>query len=197
MIQVDLRSLIEKLNSTCRRTLEAAAGLTLSRSHYNIEVEHWLLKLLEIPETDLAAILRHYEIDAGRLAADLTRTLDRLKTGNSRAPALSPQVVSLMREAWLAASLGHGASLVRSGHLLCAFLSDDVFVQAAREASAQFNRIQVENLRRDLNKITAATGEASPVEGAAPGAAAVAGKSLTSGEHPALGILPWTSIPLI
>ena len=63
MVAVDLRSLIAKLNNPCRQALEAAAGLTLSRSHYNIELEHWLLKLLDIRDGDLAACLNHYGVD--------------------------------------------------------------------------------------------------------------------------------------
>ena len=105
MVAVDLRSLIAKLNNPCRQALEAAAGLTLSRSHYNIELEHWLLKLLDIRDSDLAACLNHYGVDPAALAADLNKVLDRLKTGNNRAPTLAPQVVQLAREAWPLASL--------------------------------------------------------------------------------------------
>src|SRR5690606_4962911 len=134
MAAVDLKSLVGKLNDPCRRSLEAAAGLTLSRGHYNVEIEHWLLKLLEAPDSDVAAILRHYEIDSSRLAADLTRVLDRLKTGNTRAPALSPHLVSLAREAWILASLEYGAARVRSGHLLCALLADESLAPLGRDA---------------------------------------------------------------
>ena len=65
MVAVDLRSLVGKMNDTCRRSLEAAAGYTLSRSHYNVEIEHWLLKLLDVPNTDFALILRQFEIELG------------------------------------------------------------------------------------------------------------------------------------
>jgi len=104
MVAVDLKSLIAKLNNPCRQALEAAAGLTLSRSHYNIELEHWLLKLLDVRDSDLAACLTHYGVEPAALAADLNKVLDRLKTGNNRAPSLSPQIVQLAREAWLLAS---------------------------------------------------------------------------------------------
>src|SRR5438270_1318488 len=86
MAAIDLKSLVSRLNDHCRRALEAAAGLTLSRTHYNVEIEHWLLKLADGADTDIAAILRHYEADQGRLLTDLNRALDRMKTGNSRAP---------------------------------------------------------------------------------------------------------------
>ena len=40
---VNLKSLIGKLNDPARAALEAAAGLCLSRTHYDIEIEHLLL----------------------------------------------------------------------------------------------------------------------------------------------------------
>ena len=75
MAAVDLKSLVGKLNDPCRQALEGAAGLTLSRSQYNVEIEHWLLKLVEVPDGDVAAILRHYDVDIGRLAAALNLSL--------------------------------------------------------------------------------------------------------------------------
>ena len=101
MIQIDLRTLVGKLNDTTRNALESAAGLCLSRTHYDIEVEHWLIKLLEATDTELTAILHHFGVDLSKLAADLTRSLDGFKTGNARPPALSPRIVDLSREAWL------------------------------------------------------------------------------------------------
>ena len=47
MVTVDLRSLVGRMDDLCRRSLEAAAGLTLSRTHYNVEIEHWLLTLAD------------------------------------------------------------------------------------------------------------------------------------------------------
>ncbi len=41
----NLKGLIGKLNDTTRNTLEAAAGFCLARTHYDIEIEHFLLKL--------------------------------------------------------------------------------------------------------------------------------------------------------
>jgi len=159
---VDLRLLVGKLNGPCRQGLESAAGLTLSRSHYDIEIEHWLLKLLEQRDGDIAACLQHFGLDRDRLAADLNRVLDKLKTGNNRAPPLSPQVVRLAREAWLLASLAGNSPVIRSGHLLAALLSDDVLGALARESSAQLATVSADTLRRDLAKITSGTHEDTP-----------------------------------
>jgi type VI secretion system protein VasG len=191
---IDLKSLMGKLNEPCRRALEAAAGLTLSRSHYNVEVEHWLLKLLDIRGGDLAACLTHFGVDEGRLAADLNKVLDKLKTGNNRAPSLAPHVVSLAREAWLIGSLGGNAFRIRSGHLLAALLSDDALAAIAREASAQFGKIPAETLRNQLAKITAGSIEdqAAPASPEAVGR----GPAATGGAPPAGGALDQFTIDL-
>jgi type VI secretion system protein VasG len=174
MAALALKSLIERLDPHCRAALEAAAGLTLSRTHYNVEIEHWLLKLLDGQGHDVALILRHYEIDEGRLAADINRQLDRLKTGNSRAPALAPEIVALIREAWLLASVTHGFSHVRSGHVLWALLADETLQRRAREMSGQFARLSPDMLQRDFETITAASTETATQ--AAQGAAEAGGQ---------------------
>ena len=175
MAAIDLKALVGRLNEPCRRALEAAAGLTLSRTHYNVEIEHWLLKLADAPDGDVAAIMRHYEVDQGRLTVDLNRALDRMKTGNARAPSLSPEIVELAKEAWLMASVEHGLSRLRSGHLLWALLADETLARRAREISGQFLRIPAETLKRDFAAVTADSSEAASATTSPEGAPAAAG----------------------
>src|SRR6185437_3897256 len=117
MAPLNLKALVGKLNPLCRRALEGAAGLCLSRTNYNVEIEHWLVKLLEPVDSDLHPILRQYEVDVSRLVRDLTRVLDTLRTGNARAPELSMELIHCMREAWSLASLEYNSFQIRSGHL--------------------------------------------------------------------------------
>lgn len=166
MAQVNLKSLVGKLDEVCRTTLEGAAGLALSRTNYNVEVEHWLLRLIDRQTSDIAVILSHFEVDAGRLTQDINRQIDRFKTGNGRAPALAPNIVTLIREAWLIASLEHGAGIVRSGHLLLALLTSDDLSAIPREASGQFARIPTETLRTTMVQIAASSEEAAKAEAA-------------------------------
>ncbi len=161
MAPIDLKALVGRFNDHTRRALEAAAGLTLSRSHYNVEIEHWLFKLADGTDTDIAAILRHYEADHGRLLTDLTRGMDRMKTGNARAPSLSPEIVDAAKQAWLLASVEHGQSRVRSGHILWALLADETLSRRAKEASGQLIKIPVDALKRDMLTITANSIEAA------------------------------------
>jgi len=176
MATIDLKALVGRLNGHCRRALEAAAGLTLSRSHYNVEIEHWLLKLADPSDTDIAAILRHYDADHGRLLNDINRALDKLKTGNARAPTLSPEIVDAVKQAWLLASVEHGLTRVRSGHLLWAMLADETLSRHTRECSAQFGKINADALKRDLLTITRDSTEAASATVSVEGAPATGGE---------------------
>jgi type VI secretion system protein VasG len=158
-MNLNLKSLIGKLNETCRRALEAAAGLCVTRTHYDIDVEHLLLKLIEAQDTDIHKILRHFEVDHARLTRDLTRALDRVKTGNARTPAFSPRIPRLVTEAWNVASIDFGANKLRSGHLLLALLGEESLGRLAREISAEFQKISVEELHKKFVDLVANTAE--------------------------------------
>ncbi|HWL10317.1 MAG TPA: type VI secretion system ATPase TssH [Planctomicrobium sp.] len=167
----DLKQLISKLNDTCKRTLEGAAGLCLSRTNYNVEIEHWLLKLLEVSNLDLEHILKAFDIEPSRFAAELTRGVDGFKTGNSRSPALSPNLVDLMRDAWLFASVDFASHEVRSGHLLYAILAQDSLRRSLSNAVKSLDQISVEQLKSKFHAIT----ERSAEENSAPPASAGGG----------------------
>ena len=63
MIPRDLSPFLRRLNDHCARALADAASLCETRAHREIEIEHWLIKLLELGDGDLAAITRRYELD--------------------------------------------------------------------------------------------------------------------------------------
>src|SRR6516164_1235655 len=110
---LNLRSLLAKLSDPARSALEAAAGLCLARTHYNVEIEHYLLKLLESSDNDFARVARQFGIDKSRLSAELTRNLDKLKSGNARTPAFSPTLLKMLTEAWTIGSIDFGARQIR------------------------------------------------------------------------------------
>ncbi|MEJ2102894.1 MAG: Clp protease N-terminal domain-containing protein [Desulfobacterales bacterium] len=144
MPKSNLKSLIGKLNSTCRNALESAAGLCLSQTHYEVDIEHFLIKLLEISNTDLEKILRHFEINQDRLVTDLTRAMESFKTGNARTPALSPRIPRMVQEAWVIASIDFQAPSVRSGHILLALMSNEEMARMLIASSESLKKISVE-----------------------------------------------------
>lgn len=158
-MNVNLKSLVGRLNDVTRNALEQGAGLCLSRTNYDVEIEHILAKLLEQDDTDLQKICAHYEVNVDRLSKDVDAALDRLKSGNSRTPGLSDRLPHWFQDAWLLASVDYGAARVRSGHLILALLSSDSFARIAREISKEFSHISVESLTANLPDITAGSGE--------------------------------------
>jgi type VI secretion system protein VasG len=168
----NLRSLIGKLNDPARKAMEAAAGLCLSRTHYDIEVEHFLMKALDSADGDLSPILRHFEIDKSRLTGELSRSLDKLKTGNARTPALSPSLMKMLTEAWTIGSLDFGAAQIRTGFIVLALATNDELVRLMREISKEFQKIQCEALRKDFTALVSGSLEEAAMaraEESAPG----------------------------
>jgi type VI secretion system protein VasG len=191
MASINLKALVGKLNATCRRALEAAAGLCMSRTNYNIEIEHWLLKLLEAPNTDLTRILKHYDVDSARANRELTKALDGLRTGNARAPELSLDILDLMREAWVLTSLEYAGYRVRSGYLLAALLADRTLSQKLRSSSPELGKISGEQLQKDVKALVAGSSEDQAEPGETP-AEAVAGVLLSPAGMPK-SARSWTS----
>src|SRR5579862_3731451 len=174
---LNLKALIGKLNDQARAALEGAAGLCLSRTHYDIEVEHFLSKLLDSSSNDFACIIKHFEIDKSRLTAELTRSLDKLKSGNARTPAISPTVMKMLTTAWTVGSIDFNAGSVRTGFIVLALASDEELSRLMREISPkEFSKINADALKKDLLGIVALSQETT-TSGAAAGAGAAPGIS--------------------
>jgi type VI secretion system protein VasG len=170
-MSVNLKSLIGKLNHETRSAVEAAAGICLSRTHYDVEIEHFLMKLLDASDSDVALILKHFGVDRARLSKELTAALDRLKTGNARTPSLSPSFTRMISEAWLLGSVDFGATQVRTGHTMLALAVNDELRRLTRDTSSEFQKISGESLRADFFSIVAdsveETAGIAPAEGEA------------------------------
>jgi type VI secretion system protein VasG len=170
---LNLKSLIGKLNDASRSALEGAAGLCLSRTHYDIEIEHYLSKLVDSPDGDFARIAKFFEIDKSRLTTELSRSLDKLKSGNARTPALSPTLLKMLTEAWTVGSIDFNAGQIRTGFTVLALASNEELARLMRDISKEFQKIQADSLRKDFVNIVADSNEeALPAATATPGAAA-------------------------
>ncbi len=158
-MRIDLKSLIGKLTETSRRGLEGAAGLCLSRTNYDVEMEHWLAKLLENNDGDIERILRHCELDPDRIMLGLERGLDQYKRGNGGKPQLSPTIEDIARHAWVLSSINYGASRVRSGVLFLACLSERNLRHQLLDSLPELKNVSVDDLLEKLPKILAGSAE--------------------------------------
>jgi type VI secretion system protein VasG len=156
---LNLKALIGKLNDQSRSTLEAAAGLCLSRTHYDIEIEHFLTKLLDSQAGDFAKILKHFGVDKSRLTGELARSMDKLKSGNARTPAISPSVLKMLTQAWTVGSIDFNASQIRTGFAILALVTDDELARITHDISREFSKITPEALRNDFATIVADSSE--------------------------------------
>ncbi|MFP4257869.1 MAG: type VI secretion system ATPase TssH [Desulfovermiculus sp.] len=169
MIDIDIKSLLAKLNDTCTRVLHDSAGLTAARTHYEITVEHFFSKCLEAADTDLPLLLNQLDISQGQLQAGLNATLEDLQTGNAGKPVFSPLLIELLESAWLISSVNLNETRIRSGAVLLAFLAKPAFFAASR-LGALFQEISRQQIEKDFPALTRGSVEETPVPGPATSA---------------------------
>ena len=161
-MDINLKTLIGKLNDTTRAAATRAAGICVGLGQYEVDVEHLFLGLIEQPGSDLAAIAHSCDISLTGLEADLRREVSRFATGSARTPVFSRHLPLLFEHAWLIASLGSsGPNRIRSGHLLLALLTEPSLAQLAPRASPLFARFPLDRLKHDLERLARGSVEAA------------------------------------
>ncbi|MFP4307138.1 MAG: type VI secretion system ATPase TssH [Desulfococcaceae bacterium] len=161
----DLQTLIDKLNPVCRKGMEKAAELCVSQTHYNVEVEHYLLALLDLPETDLVHLFPHYDIRPEDAIRELRRFIERFRRGNTRTPALSPHILRLLEQSWMLSSLHFDAERIRSGAMLLALLETEALRTVVFEAAPVLKRFPRGRMKEEIGELLAETPEAEPRAG--------------------------------
>lgn len=188
MLLVEYRALLKRLNPLCTRALEAAASLAISRTHYEIGVEHFLLKLLEEPNGDVATLYRALGVSSEMLLRALHRGADQRKRGNSGRPVFSPLLVAFIQDAWLLASVEGGLNKIRSGYLLLVLLLQPERYEAAEYADL-LSQLDREAIRRRYDELTDGSSEVPLTipEGTTAPAAGHATQAAPLSEDSALG----------
>jgi len=179
MINVDMKSLLSKLNTYSTNALHNAAGLCVARAHYEVSVEHFFLKCLEDVNSDLPLILRQYGVETARFTAALSDVLEDFKSGNSGKPVFSPMFIELVEDAWLIASVELGDTRIRSGAVLLAFLAKPNFYASGAYASL-LSEVSRDTLLKDFWSMAKASVE-HKLPAAEPGGAAAAAPGAPKG----------------
>jgi type VI secretion system protein VasG len=146
MAEISRVALFGKLNSLCYRAIESSTVFCKLRGNPYVEMIHWVHQILQLQDSDLHRIIRHYELDGAVLARDLTAALDRLPRGATSVTDLSSQLEETVERAWVFGTLMFGESQVRSGHLLFGMLKTTNLRNALYAMSRQFERIKAEDL---------------------------------------------------
>jgi len=194
MIQVTPAKLFGKLNSLAYKSMEGATTFCKLRGNQQVEAVHWLQQLLKGQDSDVHRIVRHFGLDAARLVADITTALDQLPAGATSLRGFSDDLVDLVEQGWLYASLQYGEWSVRTGHLMVAAVRAKFLRRALVGISGEFEKIKPEELADSFATIVGGSPEdalaaregASPAGGAAPGEAAGAMAPAAMGKQEAL-----------
>ena len=189
MTEISRATLFGKLNPVAYKAVEGATVFCKLRGNPYVEMVHWLAQILQAPDSDLHRIARHFEIDAGKLAADVTAALDRLPRGATSISDFAPAIEDTIQQGWLYATLKFGEAQVRTGHLLFAGLATAGTRNVFFGISRQFERVKVEALGDGFGKIVSGSPEESlaAADGAAaPGEASGAMAPAAMGKQEAL-----------
>ncbi|NHB59151.1 type VI secretion system ATPase TssH [Acinetobacter shaoyimingii] len=155
----NLKILITKLSSTTRTALEKSANFCINQQNYEIEIEHLFYELLnQKQKNDLQILLEKYKISKDGLIDDLKETISHLPKGNSRTPIFAKSIVRLLEQAWLLASAEQNP-VIRSGHLLVAFLTAPDLYQIAIRASSLFDLFPIDTMKHKFLELCSQSSE--------------------------------------
>jgi type VI secretion system protein VasG len=159
MSDISRASLFGRLNSLAYKAIEGATVFCKLRGNPYVELVHWIQQILQTPDSDLHRIIRHFELDTSRLAADVTEALDRLPRGATSISDLSSHVENAVERGWVYATLMFGDNKVRTGHLVVGLLKTPSLKNGLVSISRQFDRIKADDLADDFAKIVSGSPE--------------------------------------
>ncbi|HZE91677.1 MAG TPA: AAA family ATPase, partial [Rhizobacter sp.] len=189
MAEISRSALFGKLNSLAYKAIEGATVFCKLRGNPYVELQHWLFQILQTQDSDLHRLAKHYGIDASVLVTDLQNALDRLPRGASSVTDLSTFVEDAVERAWVYGSLMFGGTQVRTGYLVVGLLKTKNLRNVLLSISKQFERIQLDDLTENFQKILGSSPEeaqAASESGAAPGEASGAIAPAAMGKQEAL-----------
>jgi type VI secretion system protein VasG len=159
MSEISRTALFGKLNSVAYKGIEGATVFCKLRGNPYVELVHWIQQLLNSPDSDVHRIVRHFSLDASKLAQDVTEALDRLPRGATSISDLSSHVENAVERGWVYGTLMFGETQVRTGHLMVGALKTPSLRNAMLGMSKQFELIKPDILTDDFSKIVAGSAE--------------------------------------
>jgi type VI secretion system protein VasG len=183
MAEIKRSTLFGKLNSIGYKAIEGATIFCKMRGNPYVETVHWLHQLLQTQDSDIHHILKHFQIDSSRLAADLIAALDRLPRGATAISDFSPDIPSVIERAWVYGTLMFGDSQVRTGHLIVGFFNGELrhkFLAISKELA----KIKLETLTDNFSNIVSGSPEDALRASDGSGLSAGAAPGETSGAIP-------------
>lgn len=194
MAEISRVNLFGKLNPLAYKSVEAATVFCKLRGNPYVELAHWVHQVLNQGDSDLHRVIKQFNLEPSRLAADLTAALDRLPRGHTSIMDFSPHLEQAIERGWVYASLLFGETQVRTGHLLVGILQTPSLKSILVGMSSQFGLVKLEALTDGFHRMLAGSPEAGLTAqetaqasgGAQPGEAAGAIPPAAMGKQEAL-----------
>ncbi|MBT0123514.1 type VI secretion system ATPase TssH [Vibrio campbellii] len=159
MININLSSLIQRLHPIAKVALEDAAALAVSEKANEVQIEHYLLSLLERPNSDFDVLLSHFDCSENLLRQSVRSTLDTNAKGNGSKPVFSALLIEWLQESWLVSSLDLSETQIRSGALLLTLVSNPLRYGQNGYASI-LEAVNPDSLKRNFAELTSHSIEA-------------------------------------
>ncbi|MFN0132032.1 MAG: AAA family ATPase, partial [Phycisphaerales bacterium] len=191
MSEISRVALFGKLSPLAYKAVEGATVFCKLRGNPYVELVHWIHQIMQHDDTDLHRIIRRFELNPSKLAADMTAALDRLPRGATSISDFSPHLEDAIERGWVYGSLKYGAWCVRTGHLMVGIVKTRELRNVLLSMSKEFDAIKPEQLADELDKIIAGSPEESQPDqasgaGAGPGEASGAVAPAAMGKQEAL-----------
>ncbi len=160
MSEISRAVLFGKLNPLLFKSLESATVFCKLRGNPYVELAHWLHQLLQEPNSDLTRVFQYFEINLGKLSADVVKRLDQLPRGATSISDFSEHIETAIERAWVYTSLMFNASQIRSAYWLSGMLRTRVLANELRTISKEFEKITEPALSDAFGKRLAGSPEA-------------------------------------
>ena len=153
MAEISRTALFGKLNQVGYKAIEAATVFCKMRGNPYVELVHWIHQILQLQDSDLHRIIKQFNMDPSRLAADITDSLDRLPRGSTTISDLSSHVEEAVERGWVLATLMFGEPQVRTGYLVAGIIQTRGLKNALHGVSKEFENVKFETLTDRFDEI--------------------------------------------
>ncbi len=172
MSQIQLSNLVAKLDANLRAALEQAAGAAMNQKSPVIEIEHWLLEIIQCNDPVVIEFITQQKIDQARLIAELTMRLEGINRSAQSQPSVSKNLSDLIEAAWMQASVNFNHAQLVALHLILTLLQPDSF-GIKKLSLKSLQQVSLEALHGQISKLK--IGGANGTNSVGPSATAAAG----------------------
>lgn len=178
MTEISRVALFGKLNTLGYKAIEGATVFCKMRGNPYVEIVHWMHQILNNQSSDIHKIIEHYNLDPGKIAAEITKALDALPRGATSVSDLSAHLEDAMERAWVWGSLLYSSNQVRTGHIILGMLETPALKNILLTISPTLASVKPDDLADNFHKIT----DGSPEDAMKPQDGSVTGGGAEPGE---------------